>query len=123
MWTVTRCAPPAARLGKMSRTRARPSLLLFSEGSPIRGHDNARRGTVVCGLTGFLQFGGGAAESLRRDVEAMAATLTHRGPDDRGTWVDAAAGIALGFRRLAILDLSPMGHQPMESASSRFLVA
>ncbi|TMI98287.1 MAG: asparagine synthetase B, partial [Bacillati bacterium ANGP1] len=52
----------------------------------------------------------------------MAATLTHRGPDDSGTWVDATAGIALGFKRLAIIDLSPTGRQPMVSMDGRFVI-
>ena len=53
----------------------------------------------------------------------MSDTLAHRGPDDAGAWVDAAAGLALGHRRLAVLDLSPAGHQPMHSASGRFVIA
>jgi asparagine synthase (glutamine-hydrolysing) len=53
----------------------------------------------------------------------MADTLEHRGPDDAGSWVDAGAGLALGFRRLSILDLSPLGHQPMTSESGRLVVA
>ena len=56
-------------------------------------------------------------------VLGMADTLHHRGPDDRGAWVDAEAGLALGFRRLAIVDLSAEGHQPMVSASGRYILA
>src|SRR5579885_823118 len=52
----------------------------------------------------------------------MAHALAHRGPDDAGAWVDAAAGVALGHRRLAIIDLSPEGHQPMLSADGRYVV-
>lgn len=53
----------------------------------------------------------------------MAAELEHRGPDSSGDWVDPAAGIAIGHRRLAIVDLSPTGHQPMVSASGRLVLA
>jgi asparagine synthase (glutamine-hydrolysing) len=53
----------------------------------------------------------------------MADTLIHRGPDDGGVWLDAAAGVALAHRRLAILDLSPTGHQPMVSPSGRYVIA
>lgn len=52
----------------------------------------------------------------------MTASLVHRGPDDSGLWVDGNAGIALGFRRLAILDLSEQGRQPMQSAAGRYAV-
>lgn len=50
----------------------------------------------------------------------MTASLVHRGPDDQGTWVNQESGVALGFRRLAIIDLSQMGHQPMVSPSGRY---
>ena len=53
----------------------------------------------MCGLTGFLDFTRRtSAEDLGKRVEAMAETLRHRGPDDDGTWTDAEAGVALGFR-------------------------
>jgi asparagine synthase (glutamine-hydrolysing) len=72
----------------------------------------------MCGIVGFLlpdpaQDGRG----MEATAAAMAERLRHRGPDDGGSWADAEAGIALGFRRLSILDLSMAGHQPMVSAS------
>ncbi|MEJ2567204.1 MAG: asparagine synthetase B, partial [Gammaproteobacteria bacterium] len=74
----------------------------------------------MCGITGFFGNGGGA-QAARTIVSAMADKLVHRGPDDGGAWVDNAAGVALGHRRLSILDLSPEGHQPMVSASGRYV--
>ena len=80
-------------------------------------------GRVVCGLAGVLDPTlSTGAEELTAVVETMAQTLIHRGPDDRGSWVDASAGIALGFQRLSIQDLSLAGHQPMVSASGRYVM-
>jgi len=77
----------------------------------------------MCGLTGFLcAHPAKTAAEMEEIVERMAGTIVHRGPDDSGQWIDASAGIALGFRRLAILDLSPAGHQPMFSASGRYVI-
>jgi asparagine synthase (glutamine-hydrolysing) len=76
----------------------------------------------MCGITGLWDRGGGPAERLASQVEAMASTLAHRGPDDAGVWTDAGAGIALGFRRLAIVDLTPTGHQPMSSRDARYTI-
>ncbi|HYK03012.1 MAG TPA: asparagine synthase (glutamine-hydrolyzing) [Thermoanaerobaculia bacterium] len=76
----------------------------------------------MCGIAGLWQFGGGAGEELRARAAGMADALQHRGPDDDGVWVDAAAGIALGFRRLSIIDLSQAGAQPMVSASGRYVI-
>lgn len=53
----------------------------------------------------------------------MTDAITHRGPDDDGVWVDSTDGIALGHRRLSIVDLSPQGHQPMTSSSGRYVIA
>ncbi len=75
----------------------------------------------MCGITGFLTSPSDGAE-LQVRVTRMADELVHRGPDDSGVWVDAETGIALGFRRLAILDLSPAGHQPMVSACGRYVI-
>jgi len=77
----------------------------------------------MCGIAGFLNSSPKRTQKeLRAVVSAMADTLKHRGPDDSGIWVDEKAGIALGHRRLSIIDLSPAGHQPMISASGRFLI-
>ncbi|OAN48160.1 asparagine synthetase B [Paramagnetospirillum marisnigri] len=76
----------------------------------------------MCGFAGFLDITGTTPERARV-VAAMAATLIHRGPDDDGAWVDEQAGLALGFRRLAILDLSPQGHQPMDSHDGRWVIS
>jgi len=74
----------------------------------------------VCGFAGILTAPRSTACELQQQVSRMIRPLAHRGPDDEGVWVDEAAGIALGFRRLAIIDVSPAGHQPMASASGRF---
>ncbi len=78
----------------------------------------------MCGLTGFwdLKASRDAAE-LRAISIRMSETLRLRGPDDDGVWVDSAMGIALGHRRLAIVDLSPKGHQPMVSSNGRLVLA
>ena len=77
----------------------------------------------MCGIAGSLEpKAGRTAEVLDRIARSMAATLTHRGPDSDGSWTDATAGIALGFRRLAIVDLSPAGDQPMTSQDGRYVL-
>lgn len=60
---------------------------------------------------------------LRQDLDSMTVVLRHRGPDDEGHWTSSDGKVALGFRRLAIVDLTPTGHQPMSSASGRFVIA
>ena len=78
----------------------------------------------MCGFCGFLEPRADLDhESARQAIQSMTDTLVHRGPDDGGVWIDAPQGIALGHRRLAILDLSPLGHQPMRSPCGRFVLA
>lgn len=77
----------------------------------------------MCGLAGILLPGGEDPTVLSAQIKACADAILHRGPDDHGIWTDGAAGIALGHRRLSIIDLSPQGHQPMVSACGRFLMA
>jgi len=77
----------------------------------------------VCGIAGILGADGKASSDALRDaVTAMTDAIAHRGPDDSGAWVDAPAGVALGQRRLSIIDLSAAGHQPMLSADGRFVL-
>lgn len=72
----------------------------------------------MCGIAGIVGKGVSAAERL----EAMVACQQHRGPDGRGTWRDPSGLCHLGHNRLAIIDLSPAGRQPMASADGRWHV-
>ncbi len=78
----------------------------------------------MCGIVGVLdRHGGLAADALEGLASTMAARLEHRGPDAGGVWSDASAGVALGHRRLSILDLSEAGAQPMVSPSGRYVIS
>ena len=77
----------------------------------------------MCGITGFIGAMPQTADGMRDQVRRMADAIVHRGPDHDGQWVDAAHHIALGHRRLAIVDLSPQGAQPMVSHCGRYVVA
>jgi asparagine synthase (glutamine-hydrolysing) len=77
----------------------------------------------VCGIAGVLDPAAGTpAGELAALAQGMADRLAHRGPDDAGCFTDGEAGIALGHRRLSVIDLSPAGHQPMCSASGRYVI-
>lgn len=77
----------------------------------------------MCGITGFWDLSGQLSdEKMQLVVKQMSDRLLHRGPDDGGGWVDVRARIALGHRRLSILDLSAQGHQPMHSKSDRYTI-
>ncbi len=77
----------------------------------------------MCGLTGFWGTPGALTEAATADaLVRMNSELTHRGPDGEGAWTDPKHGIALAHRRLAILDLSDAGTQPMVSHSNRYVI-
>jgi asparagine synthase (glutamine-hydrolysing) len=75
----------------------------------------------MCGIAGFWQTKRGTEDPVET-LDRMGTALAHRGPDDSGTFHDSATGMGLAFRRLSILDLSPEGHQPMFSASGRYVI-
>ncbi|MFU0507707.1 asparagine synthase (glutamine-hydrolyzing) [Pseudaminobacter sp. NGMCC 1.201702] len=75
----------------------------------------------MCGIVGFRDASGSVG-SAQEVVRRMAMRILHRGPDDDGVWTDGETGIALAQRRLAIVDLSPSGHQPMFSACGRYVI-
>lgn len=77
----------------------------------------------MCGLAGAWHVKSIDRDVLERQAVSMADAIRHRGPNDSGVWSDADAGIALAHRRLSIVDLSSAGHQPMLSASGRWVLA
>ncbi len=78
----------------------------------------------MCGIAGILDLSGKAGSGVSPEtLSAMCEVLRHRGPDSDGTWIDTTAGIALGHRRLAIIDLSAAGAQPMISSCERFVIS
>jgi asparagine synthase (glutamine-hydrolysing) len=77
----------------------------------------------MCGIAGMIDWHVTTpADRLRSIGEAMTETVRHRGPDAGEVWVEAEGGVALGQRRLAIIDLSPGGAQPMHSADGRYVI-
>lgn len=76
----------------------------------------------MCGITGIFSAVP-SSHALKPALEQMADAISHRGPDDSGTWEEPSVGLGLGHRRLSIVDLSPAGHQPMLSDCGRFVLA
>src|SRR4051812_12781273 len=77
----------------------------------------------MCGIAGFVDLARSTnATEMMSTLLRMISTLRRRGPDDSGCWTDPKSGVALGHRRLSILDLSPEGHQPMFSSCGRYCV-
>lgn len=96
-------------------------MVLFSK--EIHNEKSIHLNYQMCGITGFWDFSGQISAKHNLDIiEQVLKTLVHRGPNDSGIWLEPQAGLALGHRRLAILDLSPEGHQPMVSADDRYVI-
>jgi asparagine synthase (glutamine-hydrolysing) len=76
----------------------------------------------MCGLAGFIGDNAAHASDWTSLLRRMGDSIAHRGPDDSGVWMDADMGIGLVHRRLSIVDLSSAGHQPMMSATGRFVL-
>ncbi|TFH42097.1 MAG: asparagine synthetase B, partial [Lysobacterales bacterium] len=75
----------------------------------------------MCGIAGlFITDGNLNADALARAGAAMAAAIAYRGPDGQGVWTDD--GLVLAHRRLAVVDLTPTGAQPMHSADGRWAI-
>lgn len=78
----------------------------------------------MCGIAGFLDSSRSSnRDEMTRRIARMNRSLAHRGPDGEGVWLDPGAGIALGHRRLSILDLSADGSQPMRSHCGRYVIS
>ncbi|MEI8394548.1 MAG: asparagine synthase (glutamine-hydrolyzing) [Rhodospirillaceae bacterium] len=87
-------------------------------GCPVNQFPLVESGAFMCGIAGILNLDGAPASAV--ELQRMTASIAHRGPDGEGHWCEGPVG--LGHRRLAILDLSPAGHQPMQSPNGRFIL-
>ena len=77
----------------------------------------------MCGITGYIDSKGCPdPEMMISIVQKMTSSIRHRGPDDAGTWIERESGLALGHRRLSIIELSSLGKQPMMSSSGRYII-
>lgn len=77
----------------------------------------------MCGITGFWNTNGNSYQDSYAILKAMSDRIESRGPDSEGAWYDAMSGLGFGHRRLAVVDLSPTGQQPMHSASGQSVIA
>lgn len=78
----------------------------------------------MCGFAGYLVASGSVpGDTLKAWVEKATMRMRHRGPDGTGLWLDVGAGFGVGHRRLSIIDLSSLGHQPMKSADERWIIS
>src|SRR5688500_15879458 len=76
----------------------------------------------MCGIAGFLGGSGASARDASVTLAKMNRSTRHRGPDHSATWIDGESRVAFRFSRLAIVDLTPAGNQPMVSHSGRYVI-
>ena len=74
----------------------------------------------MCGIAGIFNLDRQPASPVI--LEKMTASIAHRGPDGSGHWYEDESGIGLGHRRLAIIDLSKAGQQPMQTSDGRYTI-
>jgi asparagine synthase (glutamine-hydrolysing) len=77
----------------------------------------------MCGISGFWQLNNDfSEENFNSIISKMSNSLSHRGPNDTGSWIDINSGVAFGHKRLSIVDLTAAGHQPMISSDGRYVI-
>lgn len=76
----------------------------------------------MCGIAGFIEFSAAEPSVSEQILRKMSDVIIHRGPDDEGHWISPNRRAGFAFRRLAIVDLSPAGHQPMTTPDGRFTI-
>lgn len=76
----------------------------------------------MCGICGILNYGNPSQPISESLLKSMSDTIQHRGPDDAGVFISSQSNVGFGFRRLAIVDLSPAGHQPMKSLDGKITI-
>jgi len=77
----------------------------------------------MCGIVGFWLSSSSSFDNIQNLIDPMIQSLEHRGPDANGLWINQSSNVALGHRRLSILDLSSTGSQPMESSNGRYVLS
>jgi asparagine synthase (glutamine-hydrolysing) len=76
----------------------------------------------MCGIAGIVEYGAARRTIDHALLKRMSDVIAHRGPDDEGHWINRVCTVGFAFRRLAIIDLSPNGHQPMTTTDGRFTI-
>ena len=76
----------------------------------------------MCGIAGIVEYAVSDSGIHLELLKSMSDVIQHRGPDDEGQWISPSRKAGFAFRRLAIIDLTPAGHQPMSTPDGRFTI-